>query len=80
VSPHFIFYENFKKQHPDITKEYEKRKITNPQEQLPSMDSQDAMAKWIGAIPGDIVYIQRPSDTAGVADFWRYVVEDANVA
>jgi DNA-directed RNA polymerase subunit H len=80
VSPHFIFDENFKKQHPDITKEYETRKITKPEEQLPSIDSQDPMAKWIGAIPGDIVYVQRPSDTAGDADFWRYVVEDANVA
>lgn len=71
--PHRILNEEEK------TALYKKFKITNPAQQLPSIDSQDAMAKWIGAIPGDIVEITRHSDVGGNVLYWRYCVEDANV-
>ena len=80
VSPHYIFNDKFKADRPDLAKEFDRLKIAKPEEQLPWLDSQDAMVKWIGAVPGDIVYVDRHSDTAGRASYWRYVVEDANVA
>lgn len=55
-------------------------KISNPAEQIPSIDSQDAMVKWIGGVPGDVVEITRHSDVGGVVPYWRYCVEDVNVA
>jgi DNA-directed RNA polymerase I, II, and III subunit RPABC1 len=33
--------------------------------ELPWIDSQDAMAKWIGARPGDVIEIERYSESAG---------------
>lgn len=57
---------------------FEKYKISNP-EQLPSIDSQDPMAKWIGAIPGDIIEVIRHSDVAGQQYYYRHCVEDVNV-
>jgi DNA-directed RNA polymerase subunit H (RpoH/RPB5) len=78
--PHHIFNDKFKAQHPLIAEQYQKKNITKPAEQLPSIDSQDTMVKWIGAVPGDIVYIERHSDVAGVSSFWRYCVEDTNIA
>jgi DNA-directed RNA polymerase subunit H (RpoH/RPB5) len=72
--PHRILKEDEK------TELFKKFKITNPPEQLPSIDSQDAMVKWIGAIPGDVIEITRHSDVGGNVLYWRYCVEDVNVA
>jgi DNA-directed RNA polymerase subunit H (RpoH/RPB5) len=55
-------------------------KISNPENQLPWIDSQDTMVKWIGAIPGDVIEVTRHSDTAGRSFYYRYCVEDVNVA
>ena len=55
-------------------------KVSKPEEQLPWIDSQDAMVKWIGAIPGDILEVSRHSDVAGVQLYYRYCVPDVNVA
>lgn len=54
-------------------------KVTDPN-QLPSIDSQDYPVRAIGAIPGDIIEILRHSDVAGVSKYYRYCVEDVNVA
>jgi DNA-directed RNA polymerase subunit H (RpoH/RPB5) len=54
--------------------------VTKPEDQLPWIDSQDAMAKWIGAVPGDIIEVTRHSDVAGRVPYYRYCVEDVNVA
>lgn len=54
--------------------------VTKPEEQLPAIDSQDAMAKWIGAMPGDILEVTRHSDVAGPQLYYRYCVADVNVA
>jgi DNA-directed RNA polymerase subunit H (RpoH/RPB5) len=59
---------------------FKKYNIAKPDEQLPWIDSQDAMAKWIGAVPGDILEIVRHSDTAGAQPYYRYCVADVNVA
>lgn len=59
---------------------FKKFKIVNPAEQLPSIDSQDAMAKWIGAIPSDVIEITRHSDVGGNILYWRYCVDDVNIA
>jgi DNA-directed RNA polymerase subunit H (RpoH/RPB5) len=69
-----------------ILKEDEKRaifdqyKISKPEDQLPWIDSQDAMVKWIGAVPGDVIEVIRHSDVAGRTPYYRYCVEDVNVA
>jgi DNA-directed RNA polymerase I, II, and III subunit RPABC1 len=59
---------------------FKKYNIEKPEEQLPWIDSQDAMIKWIGAIPGDIVEVIRHSDSAGSQPYYRYCVADVNVA
>jgi DNA-directed RNA polymerase subunit H (RpoH/RPB5) len=59
---------------------FKKYNVTKPSEQLPLIDSQDTMTKWIGAIPGDILEITRHSDVAGPQLYYRYVVPDVNVA
>jgi DNA-directed RNA polymerase subunit H (RpoH/RPB5) len=38
------------------------------------------MIKWIGAIPGDVIEVIRHSDAAGRSAYYRYCVEDVNVA
>lgn len=55
-------------------------RISKPEEQLPWIDSQDAMVKWIGAIPGDVIEVTRHSDVAGSLAYYRYCVADVNVA
>lgn len=57
----------------------EKFHITKPEDQMPMIDSQDIMAKWIGAKPGDIVEIMRKSDTAGSTPYYRYCVADVTL-
>jgi DNA-directed RNA polymerase subunit H (RpoH/RPB5) len=71
--PHRILKED------ERTAVFEKFKITKP-DQLPSIDSQDPMAKWIGAVPGDIIEVLRHSDVAGQQLYYRHCVEDVNVA
>jgi DNA-directed RNA polymerase subunit H (RpoH/RPB5) len=53
--------------------------MKDPDNELPRMDSLDIGARLVGARPGDIVYIQRHSDTIGQAYVFRRVVKDANV-
>jgi DNA-directed RNA polymerase subunit H (RpoH/RPB5) len=72
--PHRILSED------ERTEIFNKFKISDPENQLPWLDSQDTMVKWIGAIPGDIVEVMRHSDTAGRSAYYRFVVEDVNVA
>jgi DNA-directed RNA polymerase subunit H (RpoH/RPB5) len=72
--PHRILSEE------ERTDVFNRFKISDPENQLPSLDSQDTMVKWVGAIPGDIVEVMRHSDTAGRSAYYRYVVEDVNVA
>lgn len=79
VPPHHIFNDAFRSKNPAVAKEYDDLKIEKPEEELPSIDSQDPMVRWIGAIPGDIVYVERHSDVAGHTNYWRYVVEDVHV-
>ena len=43
--------------------------------QFPYILSNDAIAKEIGAKPGDFVRITRRSETAGSSVYYRYVVE-----
>jgi DNA-directed RNA polymerase subunit H len=43
--------------------------------QLPYILSSDPVVKELGAKPGDIIKITRKSDVAGVAYYYRYVIE-----
>lgn len=72
--PHRILNEE------ERTKLYNDRKVSSPEQQLPAIDSQDIMVRLLGAVPGDVIGIQRYSDVAGVYPYYRYCVEDANVA
>lgn len=56
-----------------------KLRLTNPAEQLPSIDSLDYQALVIGAIPGDVIEIKMHSDSAGESLYYRYCVEDVNI-
>lgn len=71
--PHRILNEDDKK------KMFVDYKISDPANQLPYIDSQDTMAKWIGAIPGDVIEVLRHSDSAGHSLYYRYCVEDVSV-
>jgi DNA-directed RNA polymerase subunit H (RpoH/RPB5) len=42
--------------------------------QLPSILESDAMARYIGARPGDVVRIERKSPTAGETVFYRHCI------
>jgi DNA-directed RNA polymerase I, II, and III subunit RPABC1 len=44
---------------------------------VPHISSQDAIARWIGARPGDVIEIMRNSETAGGTPYYRICV--ANV-
>lgn len=54
--------------------------VTDAENQLPWLDSQDPPVKWIGAKPGDVIEVTRHSDAAGPSKYYRYVVEDVNIA
>ena len=77
--PHYIYNEKFIAENPLVAKAYEAAKIKSPKDELPRIDSQDIVVRLIGAVPGDIVYIRRHSDTSGYSHYWRQVVEDANL-
>lgn len=74
--PHRIMSEEERKV---MFEKYSIKGDADAREVLPQIDSQDPMAKWIGAIPGDIVEVTRHSDVAGQIYYPRYCVEDANV-
>jgi DNA-directed RNA polymerase I, II, and III subunit RPABC1 len=46
--------------------------IVDPKKQLPWIDSEDPGAKWIGARTGDVIEIQRFSESAGNCSYHRY--------
>lgn len=60
----------------EILKLEKKMNITNLKSQLPWIDSQDAMAKWLGARTGDVVEISRLSESAGNSKYYRYCVSN----
>jgi len=59
---------------------FDKYTITDPEEQLPWIDSQDIQVRILGGVPGDVIEITRHSDVAGTDVYYRYCVEDVNVA
>jgi len=63
--------------HRIITKEElstleKKFNITDPKKQLPWIDAEDPGAKWVGARSGDVIEIQRFSESAGDSTYHRY--------
>ncbi len=46
--------------------------IVDPKKHLPWIDSEDPGAKWIGARNGDVIEIQRYSESAGATTYHRY--------
>jgi len=75
--PHLIWNDETRNKFPLYAEFYDKLNIQDPKEELPYIDSNEYPIKNIGAIPGDIILVLRPSDTSGVVPFWRYCVEDA---
>ena len=53
-----------------------KMNLTDLKLQLPWIDSQDAMAKWLGARTGDVIEISRLSESAGDSKYYRYCVSN----
>lgn len=49
-------------------------------EQFPKIDSQDAMAKWIGARPGDVIEVLGLCESSGNNRRYRLCVEDVTNA
>ena len=72
--PHRILKED------ERTAVFKRYNVTKPEDQLPWIDSQDAMVRWIGALPGDVIEVTRHSDVAGPQLYYRYCVADVNVA
>ena len=72
--PHRILKED------ERTAVFTKFNIREPENQLPWIDSQDPMVKWIGGRPGDVIEVTRHSDVAGSELYYRYCVPDVNVA
>jgi DNA-directed RNA polymerase subunit H (RpoH/RPB5) len=77
--PHFLFNDAFKKANPKVAEQFNTFRMKDPDVELPRMDCLDIGARLVGAHPGDIVYIQRHSDTVGYAPMFRRVVINANV-
>jgi DNA-directed RNA polymerase subunit H (RpoH/RPB5) len=78
--PHYIWNEDTRAKFPLYAEIYDGLNIKKPIEELPYIDSNEYNIKIIGAVPDDIILILRPSDTSGVVPYWRYCVEDVNVA
>ncbi len=72
--PHRILKDDEKT---EMAKKFNINDIAN---QLPWIDSQDPMVKWIGGRPGDVIEVTRHSDVAGSELYYRYCVPDVNVA
>lgn len=72
--PHRILKED------ERTAMFKRYNVSKPEEQLPWIDSQDTMVKWVGAMPGDVLEVTRHSDVAGPQLYYRYCVADVNVA
>jgi DNA-directed RNA polymerase I, II, and III subunit RPABC1 len=53
--------------------------IQDISKEMPLIDSQDAVARWIGAVPGDVIEILRKSDTAGTTPYYRMCVADTSL-
>ena len=73
VSTHFLI-----PKHELLTREESAQvlaRFNSTPSQLPYIQSTDAIAKEIGAKPGDFVRITRTSETAGTSIYYRYVVE-----
>ena len=73
ICPHRILNDEEKKAF------VEKYHIKDPMTQMPMIDSQDIMARWIGAKPGDIVEIIRKSEAAGATPYYRVCVADVTL-
>jgi DNA-directed RNA polymerase I, II, and III subunit RPABC1 len=56
----------------ELGKLEKKFNISDPKKQLPWIDSEDPGAKWIGARTGDVIEIQRFSESAGNTTYYRY--------
>jgi DNA-directed RNA polymerase subunit H len=73
VSTHFLI-----PKHELLTKEESVQilaRFNSSPSQFPYVLATDAIAKEIGAKPGDFVRITRKSETAGTSTYYRYVVE-----
>ncbi len=73
VSTHFLI-----PKHELLTKEESAQilaRYNSSPSQFPYVLSTDAIAKEIGAKPGDFVRVTRSSETAGTSTYYRYVVE-----
>lgn len=73
VSTHFLI-----PKHDLLTKEEAAQvlaRYNSSPSQFPYILATDAIAKEIGAKPGDFVRITRQSETAGTSTYYRYVVE-----
>ena len=73
VSTHFLI-----PKHELLTKEEAdqvRARFNSSPSQFPYIQSTDAIAKEVGARPGDFVRITRTSETAGSSTYYRYVVE-----
>lgn len=71
VSPHRIITAD------ETEKMMKEFNIDKPRNILPWIDSQDPMAKWIGARPDDIIEVLRISESAGHERVYRYCVANA---
>ena len=73
VSTHFLI-----PKHELLTKEEASQvlaRFNSSPSQFPYIQATDAIAKEIGARPGDFVRVTRRSETAGSSTYYRYVVE-----
>lgn len=73
VSTHFLI-----PKHELLTKEESAQvlaRYNSSPSQFPYILGTDAIAKEVGAKPGDFVRITRKSETAGTSTYYRYVVE-----
>ena len=73
VSTHFLI-----PKHELLTKEEAAQvlaRYNSSPSQFPYIQSTDAIAKEVGAKPGDFIRVTRRSETSGTSTYYRYVVE-----